>query len=61
MTARVETYVGAGGKTTSIFPGPDGTEIGKKGGHRYDDTYDAARIVVYFQRPSRRLAGRVAA
>lgn len=30
MTARVETYVGAGGKTTSIFPGPDGTEIGKK-------------------------------
>ena len=24
----------------------------EKGGHRYDDTYDAARIVVYFQRPS---------
>ena len=59
MTARVETYVGAGGKTTSIFS--RALMVGKKGGHRYDDTYDAARIVVYFQRPSRRLAGRVAA
>lgn len=61
MTAEVYTYIGAGGKTTSIFARPAGTGCRAPRGRRDDDPYEAPQPMVRTGRFAGRLAGPMAA